>query len=87
MEGRANADMQQIPAGNNAYARISSKEFASKYKSKREIYSKSKEHDTQRFWPLPDLSIFVDFLACDNGCYLPDYSTTTIYFLKELMGG
>ena len=54
MEGRANQDhhqnqadgdggnqaMQQIPAARDAVAFVSSKEFASKYNSKRECYSK-----------------------------------------------
>ena len=28
-----------------------------------------------------------NFLACEVGVFLPPYDNTTIYFLKELMGG
>ena len=58
--------MHQIGDYRNQPAFISSKEFRSKYNSKREIYN---------------------FLACDNGIYLPPYDNVTIYFLKELMMG
>ena len=33
-----------------------------------------------------DLFLFTDFLACDIGIYLMPYDST-IYFLKELLGG
>ena len=29
----------------------------------------------------------LDFLAVDNGVYLPPYDNVTIYFLKDLMNG
>ena len=39
MVDQSNQQMQQVPIGGGAAARISSKEFAAKYQSKREIYN------------------------------------------------
>ena len=39
MGDRQNQQMQQVPLGGGGPARISSKEFASKYRSKREIFN------------------------------------------------
>ena len=66
MVDKNNQIMQSAPPGRAAVAHVSSKEFASKYRSKREIFN---------------------FLATDVGVYLPPYESTTIYFLKEIMGG